>query len=124
VTAAARTLLAALFLVGAVYKGADNAVWAAEMQRIGLPGATIWGVVAFEAAAGLAVAIGGRPAVLAAPALALYVLPINLLFYPFWASEGEVARLQASAFAKNLALAGGLLYVAAREWEAARRPPR
>jgi putative oxidoreductase len=122
-TAAARTLLASLFLVGAVYKGLDSAAWAAELARIGLPGATIWAVVAFEAAFGLAVALGGRAATIAGPVLALYVLPINLLFYPFWASEGEVARLQASAFAKNLALAGGLLYVAAREREAARRPP-
>jgi uncharacterized membrane protein YphA (DoxX/SURF4 family) len=121
-TAAARTLLASLFLIGAVYKGFDATVWTAELRAIGLPGFTIWIVVAFEAAAGLSVARGGRAAAVAGPLLALYVLPINLLFYPFWTTEGEVARLQASAFAKNLALAGGLLYVARREWEATRSP--
>ncbi|TFL17886.1 DoxX family membrane protein [Jannaschia formosa] len=115
-----RAGLASLFLLGAFYKATDPAGWSAELQSVGLPGALIWGVIAFEALGGAALLHGGRPAVAAGLAFAVYILPINALFYPFWATEGDIARLQASAFFKNVALIGALLHVAGREATPAR----
>jgi putative oxidoreductase len=43
--------------------------------------------------------------------LALLLVPVTLLFHPFWLVEGPGHELQTDLFLKNLAILGGLLFV-------------
>lgn len=45
--------------------------------------------------------------------LLLYWLPVTFIVYSFWNDAEEVRRLNAILFMKNLAIAGGLLMIAA-----------
>ncbi len=70
-------------------------------------------VIAFEIVAGGIVGVGQRYILPAAAALAAYTLITNAFFHAFWTISGREAALQLSLFFKNIAIAGGLLYVGA-----------
>lgn len=112
---AGRVLLASLFILGGVDKIMDPASSISAMQTVGLPlpDLLIWAVVALELGGGLAVAVGiGRAAQMAAVALVLHTIAINVLLHPFWALDGDMARTELPLFFKNVAVMGGLLIVA------------
>jgi putative oxidoreductase len=69
----------------------------------------------FEIAAGLALALGGTRAAYAAVALALFTIVTNLVFHRFWEVTGPMAQPELSMFFKNIAIAFGLIYLAAVE---------
>jgi uncharacterized membrane protein YphA (DoxX/SURF4 family) len=67
------------------------------------------------AVAGASLAIGLLPG-LSAALLAATLVPVTYVGHPFWAEEDEAARRgQRVHFMKNVAMFGGLLFVAADE---------
>jgi len=67
--------------------------------------------IALELVAGLMLVIGWKTR-WAAWALFAFVLIATVIFHNFWAVPQEQAMLQTILFQKNLAIMGGLLYVA------------
>jgi putative oxidoreductase len=102
-----RLLLAALFILEGVSKlrGHDAAV--AYMGRYGVPPVLLWPTIALEIGGALLIAAGlfARPA---AAALALFCIAAALLFHNNFADRNQLLH-----FEKDLAIAGGLLLLAA-----------
>ncbi len=69
------------------------------------------GFSAFEAAAGLAIMIGWRVAIVA-PVMAAFLLVDALLSHPFWAVSAADFHGQWLHFLKNISAIGGLLLLA------------
>jgi putative oxidoreductase len=103
---AGRLLLAALFLGGAAQKALDPGPVMDLLAGRGLPAALVWPALAFNAAAGAALALGvaTRPG---AGLLALYCMGVSV----FHLIPDD--PWQMSIFVKNWAIAGGLLVLAA-----------
>lgn len=80
----------------------------------GLPVPTIAAIIAIivEMGGGLLIVVGYK-ARWAAAALAIFTLVTALFFHAYWAAPAEEMQNQMIHFMKNLAIAGGLLYVAA-----------
>lgn len=104
---AGRILLAAIFLLSGLSK---LGAWAATQQYMtsqGVPGALLAPVVALEIG-GAALVIAGLRTRFAAVALAAFTLLAAVLFHANFADQ-----VQLIMFLKNLAVAGGLLVLAA-----------
>jgi putative oxidoreductase len=67
--------------------------------------------VLFELVGSLMILFGYRER-LGAALLIMFMIPATLLFYSFWLSNGSVHDLQVQMFLKNLAIIGGLIFVA------------
>lgn len=104
-----RLFLAAIFLLSGVGKAGDPAGTIGYIGSAGIPLATIayGGTVALEIGAGLALVIGYRTR-LAATGLALFSVIAALLFHADFGDQNQFIH-----FMKNVAIAGGLLQVAA-----------
>jgi putative oxidoreductase len=112
--AAGRLLLALLFAPSGIAKLQNPAGTAQFMASVGLPDLPLLAQATglFELAAGLAL-LAGWQARGAAFALAAFTLLANLLFHAYWAlpvAEQSMAQL---LFMKNLAVVGGLFFIAA-----------
>ncbi len=112
--AVGRVLLSLIFIWSGFGKIAGFAGTAAYIASKGLPMA--------EAAAALAIVVelggglmllAGWKARWAATALALFALAAAFLFHNYWAVAPDMVQNQMIHFMKNLAMAGGLFYVAA-----------
>ncbi|WP_299614162.1 DoxX family protein [uncultured Tateyamaria sp.] len=113
---AGRGILASLFILAGIDKITDPTTTIATMTDAGLPlpALLIVAVIAVELGGGLAVAVGlGRIAQVAAIALILHTLAVNVALHPFWAVAPDIARTELSLFFKNIAVIGGLMMVAA-----------
>jgi putative oxidoreductase len=108
-----RILLAAIFILSGYRKIGGFDGTAAYMAAAGLPFAKVLLVptIAIELGGGLMLAVGWK-ARWAALALFLFMIPATLIFHAFWGLPPEQAMMQAVHFQKNLAIMGGLLYVA------------
>jgi len=108
-----RALLAAIFLVSGLAKFADFSTTVGYMQAQGVPAAEPLAVLAIliEIGAGVALLVGGATR-LSAVILLLYMIPVTLIFHAFWAYTGMEQRMQLVNFLKNLAIMGGLTYIA------------
>lgn len=103
-----RVLIAILFLGGAAQKIMDPAPAAEMIRSIGLPGALIWPVAAFNLVAGICLVFG--PGVRAwALALAFYCLFTSWFHWRLGADPWQLTIM-----VKNWAIAGGLLVLAAQ----------
>jgi putative oxidoreductase len=113
-----RAGLALFFILAGINKILAPDVTMALIVKGGL--SPVWPVyiatIAFELVAGAALLAGGRWAAVSGVALAVFCVLTNLVFHRFWGMTGDVAMLELSLFFKNLAIAFGLLYVAAQEW--------
>ena len=128
----ARFFLAAIFVASGFGKIADFSGTQGYMASVGMPATALFlvGAILVEVLGGLALIVGYR-ARLAAIALVGFLVPATLLFHAFWAAPPEAAQMQMISFMKNLALIGGLLFVAASgagaysldAWRARRRIP-
>ena len=109
-----RVLLALMFVLSGFGKLGNIAGTAGYIASGGLPAATALAVLVglFEVLAGLALAIGFK-ARWAALGLALFTLLASLLFHQFWTAPAGQQMVQQLMFMKNLAIAGGMLMVAA-----------
>lgn len=109
-----RLLLAALFLPAGLSKITGFAGTAGYIGSVGLPLPEVGAVLA------IVVEVGGALALLlgwgtrwAALALALFTVVASVLFHNFWSVPIEQAMVQQLMFFKNIAVAGGLLVLAA-----------
>ena len=101
-------------LVDAIGLGAPDAGgWAAYMSSAGVPGALLPLVILAQLGCGLMLAIGWRTR-LAAFLLAGFCLLADLFFHLHWEAPAPAGHFAWIVFVKNLALAGGLLVIAAR----------
>jgi putative oxidoreductase len=110
----ARVLIALIFVVSGINKIAHWDQSAGYMASKGLPMIPVLLAIAVvvELVGGLLVMIGYRTDV-AALALFVYLVPVTLIFHPFWSFGGMEAQMQMVNFLKNLSIMGGLLHVAA-----------
>jgi putative oxidoreductase len=113
-TLVARLLLALMFVLAGFSKLGSIAGTAGYIASQGLPMPQLLAVGsgAFEIVAGLMLAIGWQ-ARWAALALALFTLLASVIFHAFWSMPAEQQMMQQLMFMKNLAVAGGLFFVAA-----------
>jgi len=111
---AGRCLLAALFLVSAIRSLGAVSGTAGYLGRLGvpLPDVAAWLVIAVEIVGALMLIFGWR-ARLAAWLLIGFVVVATLLAHRFWAVDPAQYANQLNHFLKNLAIIGGLLFVAA-----------
>ncbi len=111
---AARILMSQIFLISGVMKILNPSGTADEMAAHGMFWIPFFLVAAtvVELAGGLSLLVGYQ-ARLGALALFLYLIPVTLTFHTFWTYPPDQQRVQMLFFVHNLALMGGLLYVAA-----------
>lgn len=110
----ARLMVAAIFLLNAVGV-VDQSRAAHEMIERGIPVAIVpflmWCGRGLELVAGLTLLLGYWQR-LAALALISFLVPATLIAHPFWLFSGEANQIQVINFLKNLAMIGGLLFIA------------
>lgn len=107
-----RILLSAIFILAGFNKitGFENT--AGHMASKGLPMTEVLLVltIIIELGGGIMLLIGWQ-ARWAATAIFLFLIPVTLIFHPFWSFEAQEAVTQYHKFMKNIAIMGGMLYV-------------
>lgn len=101
-----RTLIAAIFLISGIGKIAGYSGTAAWMESMGVPGALLLPTIVLEIGGALAI-IAGWQTKLVALALAGFSLIAGILFHGDFADQ-----MQQIMFLKNVAIAGGFLFLA------------
>lgn len=109
----ARVLLAQVFIVSGVGKLKAFAATAALMGNLGIPAPQLMLVltIALELGGGVALILGWQARWLAL-AFFGFTFMTALIVHPFWAVEPASMGGQLNNFMKNLAIMGGMLYVA------------
>jgi len=104
-----RVALALIFIVSGFAKLAAPETTAGYIASVGLPFPLLiaWGTIALEVAGGLALAFGFRTRIVAL-ALAGFTIVAAAFFHAQFGDQNEMNH-----FLKNIAIAGGLLHVAA-----------
>lgn len=107
-----RALAGVLFLVSGINKILGFSYVAGWMSSSGLPaaGVLLALTILLEVGAGLAL-ITGFQARFAAAALALFLVPVTLIFHGFWHADAAELQNQLNHFLKNVAILGGMLIV-------------
>jgi putative oxidoreductase len=110
----ARVFLALIFLFNAT-DIIDQSRPAHEMVERGIPAVIVpflmWCGRGLELVAGLALVFGFSQR-LAALALVAFLAPATLIGHPFWLASAADRPIQLINFLKNLAMVGGLLFIA------------
>jgi len=103
-----RLLLAYIFVMSGYGKIGGFAGTAKYMASKDLPMVDVLlvGAIIVELIGGLMLAVGWK-ARWAAWAIFLFLIPVTLIFHPAWADAGQTIQLN-----KNLAIMGGMLYIA------------
>jgi len=109
---AGRALLGVLFLISGVFKIGGFSGVAAWMASAGVPLASVLLVltIAVEIGGGLTL-ITGWNARWGALVLALFLVPVSLVFHGFWSADAANYQNQFNHFFKNIAILGGMLVV-------------
>ena len=112
-----RVLLGALFFISAINKILGFSFVSGWMASAGLPMPDLLLVltIAIELIGGLML-ITGWHARYAAVGLAVFLVPVTLVFHAFWSADAATFNDQLTAFLKNAAIFGGMLLV----WDRAR----
>lgn len=115
--AIARILTALIFIISGFGKITGFTGTAGWMASMGLPFPEVLLVLAIivELGGGTALALGFQVRYSAA-LLALFTLGITPIFHAFWAAAPDAADIQQLMFLKNLAMAGGLIHMAGRDF--------
>jgi putative oxidoreductase len=110
---AGRLLISAIFIFSGLGKLAAHAAMVGFAASKGLPAAdlAIWLAAAIEIFGGLAILLGFQTRI-AAWVLFLYLIPVSLVFHNFWALQGMERMDNQVHLFKNVAIMGGLLFVA------------
>ncbi|XAH22140.1 DoxX family protein [Xylophilus sp. GW821-FHT01B05] len=112
---AARVMLAALFVTSALDKFRLEPAELQQIASLHLPAPAFFAVLVgiFEMV-GAASLVLGAYARISAMALALFIAFVTLCFLQFWSFEGpaEMRAMLKNVFFGNIALTGGLLYLA------------
>lgn len=111
---AGRLLLVALFLPAGIGKITGFAGTVGYIASVGLPLPTLGAALAIlvEVGGGLAL-LAGAGARVAALVLAFFTLAASVFFHAFWSVPADQQFVQQLLFMKNIAVAGGLLTLAA-----------
>lgn len=109
----ARTLLAALFLIPGLRKLMATAATAGYFAKLGMPmpEVMVWVAIVIEVGCALLLILGWH-ARRAAWLLILFVAIATAMAHRFWEFDAAQYNNQLNHFLKNLAIIGGLLYVA------------
>jgi putative oxidoreductase len=110
---AGRLLISAIFIFSGLNKLGAHAAMAGFAAAKGLPAAdlAIWLAAAVEILAGLSVLLGFH-ARIGAWLLFLFLIPTSVVFHNFWAMQGMEKMDNQAHFFKNVAIMGGLLFIA------------
>jgi putative oxidoreductase len=111
---AGRLLISTIFIFSGLSKIPGHAAMAGFAASKGLPAAdlAIWVAALVEILGGLAILLGFQ-ARIGAWVLFLYLIPVSVVFHNFWALQGMEKMDNQIHFFKNIAIMGGLLFVAA-----------
>jgi putative oxidoreductase len=110
----ARLLLSSPFL----YSGIDKCRrWSAAQREVaasGLPSPTLLHLVTvlIQLGGGLSLLLGIEPR-LGALLLFVFLIPVTVMYHPFWKRSGADFVVEADHFLSNLAIMGGLLMILA-----------
>lgn len=109
-----RLLISAVFISSGVSKVVAFSMMTgfAAAKGMPLPAVAIGLAAAIEILGGLAV-LTGLQAKVAAWILVVYLIPTTLIFHNFWTLQGADRMDAQGHFLKNLAIMGGLLFLAA-----------
>lgn len=104
-----RVLIALLFVISGFGKLMDPGGTAGYIASKGLPLSQVlaWAAIVVELLGGLMLIVGFKTR-FTAVVIFLFTIVLTVIFHPWWADPA-----QKIAFLKNLAIMGGLLYVAA-----------
>lgn len=104
---AGRILLALIFILAGYgkIKGWDGTLGYMTSKGLPMPEVLLALTILVELGGGLLLLVGFQ-ARWAALAIFLFLIPVTLIFHPFWADPDQY-----NAFMKNLAIMGGMLYV-------------
>lgn len=102
-----RLALAGVFVYGGLGKLAAPAATQAYMEAMGVPGILLWPTIAFEILAPLALIAGFQTRIVAILLAGFSVLTALIFHFNF------ADQMQSISFLKNIAIAGGLLFVVA-----------
>ena len=104
---AGRILLVLVFILSGYGKiaGWDGTLGFMTSKGIPLTGLLLALAIAVELGGGLLIALG-LYARWAALAILLFLIPVTLIFHPFWSDPSQM-----NAFMKNIAIMGGMLYI-------------
>jgi putative oxidoreductase len=110
---AGRLLISTIFIFSGLGKVGTHAAMAGFAASKGLPAAdlAIWLAAAVEILGGLSILLGFQ-ARIGAWLLFLFLIPTSVLFHNFWAMQGMEKMDNQAHFFKNVAIMGGLLFVA------------
>jgi putative oxidoreductase len=113
-----RALVGVLFLISGINKVLGFSYVAAWMGGSGIPGALplLALTILLEVGGGLAL-ITGIQARAAAAALALFLVPVTLIFHGFWHADAAEFQNQLNHFMKNVAILGAMLVLLGFEQE-------
>jgi putative oxidoreductase len=109
-----RLLLSPIFLISGTEKIVNWTKTAESMAEKGLILVPFFltAAIALELLGGLCILLGFR-ARTGAIALALFLIPVTLVYHPFWAAQGPAREPQLQHFLKNVTIMGGLCTLAA-----------
>jgi putative oxidoreductase len=117
---AGRALLGALFFISGINKILAFSYVAGWMASSGVPASNLLLAITIviEVVGGLMLIVGYK-ARLAALVIALFLVPVTLVFHAFWSADAANFQNQLTQFLKNLSILGGMLIVIERERSAA-----
>lgn len=108
----ARTLIVALFLISGLHKLGNFEQTAAMMANKGLPMVDMLLILSiFIEIGGALMVLLGWHARLGALGLALWLIPVTLIYHAFWQMPPDQAQMQMNHFMKNVAILGALIQV-------------
>jgi putative oxidoreductase len=107
-----RALVGLLFVVSGINKVLAFSYVAGWMASMGLPlaGLLLAATIALEVGGGLAL-ITGLQARWASLGLALFLVPVTLIFHGFWSAGAAEVQNQLNHFLKNVAILGAMLVI-------------
>lgn len=107
-----RILISLIFIFAGYHKIGGFADTAGYMASKGLPMTEVLLVltIAIELGGGLMILLGLK-ARWAAFIIFLWLIPVTLLFHPFWAVAPDAVQMQFNSFMKNVAIMGAMLYI-------------
>jgi putative oxidoreductase len=110
---AGRLLISTIFIFSGLAKIPGHAAMAGVAASKGLPAAdlAIWLASAVEILGGLSILLGFQTRI-GAWLLFLFLIPTSVVFHNFWAMQGIEKMDNQAHFFKNVAIMGGLLFVA------------
>jgi putative oxidoreductase len=109
-----RILLALIFVISGFKKIGGFEQTAGYMTTKGLPFVEPLLVltILIELGGGILLILGWK-ARWAAAAIFLFLIPVSIIFHPFWAVDAAQMQNQFNIFFKNLCIMGGMLYIIA-----------